>query len=278
MQEYKVKDHASSLLPEGEWTLAWSDEFDGDTLDRSKWDFRLNFWGKPFAGYTDEGVVVRDGCVELHRVERDGVYVSPQLQTGENSFDVPKKAQTRGISGGFAETTDIWPLGELKPMKFSHTYGYYECRCKLQRYPREMWSAFWLQSPSIGTAYDAAYAGIECDIMEHPDDGFYTCGNIMGGYGAQFREEGRRHAIPTGEGEGGWHRFGLLWDEDGYVFYHNGEEISRATGTVSRVPEFILLTTEVMGHRTGKPVKVDGKFIDDAFIVDYVRVWDRVKK
>ena len=111
MQEYKVKDHASSLLPEGDWTLAWADEFDGDTLDRSKWDFRLNFWGKPFAGYTDEGVIVRDGCVELHRTERDGVYVSPQLQTGENSFDVPKKAQTRGISGGFAATNDIWPLG-----------------------------------------------------------------------------------------------------------------------------------------------------------------------
>ena len=277
MKEFEVKGHAPSLLPEGEWTLAWSDEFDGDALDRSKWDLRLHFWGKPFPGYTEDGVVVRDGCVELHRVEKDGVYVSPQLQTGENSFDVPKKRRDIGISGGFAATNDIWPLGELKPMKFSHTFGYYECRCKMQKYPREMWSAFWLQSPSIGTTFDPAYSGIECDIMEHPDDGFYTSGNIMGGYGAQFREEGRRHAIPVGEGENGWHRFGLLWDEDKYIFYHNGEEITRAEGTVSRVPEFILLTTEVMGHRKGTPLQVGEQFIDDAFIVDYVRVFDRVE-
>ena len=276
MNRFDVEGHEHSLLPEGNWTLAWSDEFDGDTLDRSKWDFRLNFWGKPFPGYTDEGIVVRDGCVELHRVEKDGVYVSPQLQTGENSFDVPVKKQKVGISSGFAAMNEVWSLGELKPMKFAHTYGYYECRCKMQKLPREMWSAFWLQSPSIGTCYDPAYCGIEVDIMEHPDDGFYTCGNIMGGYGAQFREEGRRHAIPVGEGDDGWHRFGLLWDEDGYVFYHNGEEISRATETVSRVPEFILLTTEVMGHRKGAPVRVEGAVVDDAFIVDYVRVFDRI--
>ena len=99
----------------------------------------------------------------------------------------------------------------------------------------------------------------------------------MGGYGAQFREEGRRHAIPLGEGEDGWHRFGLLWDEDKYIFYHNGEEITRAEGTVSRVPEFILLTTEVMGHRRGTPLQVGEQFIDDAFTVDYVRVFDRVE-
>ena len=277
MKIFEIKDHEPSLLPDGEWTLAWSDEFDGDTLDTGKWSFRRNFWGKPFPGYTDKGVIVRDGCVELHRTEENGYYVSPQLQTGENSFDVPKRAREIGLSGGFAATDDIWPLGELSPMKFSHTFGYYECRCKLQKYPREMWSAFWLQSPSIGTTFDPAYSGIESDIMEHPDDGFYTSGNIMGGYGSQFREEGRRHAIPVGEGEDGFHRFGLLWDEDKYVFYHNGEEISRAEGTMSRVPEFILLTTEVMGHRKGTPLQVGEQFIDDAFIVDYVRVFDRVE-
>ena len=63
---------------------------------------------------------------------------------------------------------------------------------------------------------------------------------------------------------------------DGYVFYHNGEEISRATETVSRVPEFILLTTEVMGHRKNAPLRVEGEFVDDAFIVDHVRVFDKV--
>ena len=88
MKKFEVEGHEPSFLPEGEWELVWSDEFDGTELDRTKWDFRLNFWGKPFEGYTDQGIVL-DGKshIELHRTERNGCYVSPQLQTGSNSFD-----------------------------------------------------------------------------------------------------------------------------------------------------------------------------------------------
>ena len=83
MKKFEVNGHEPSFLPEGEWKLVWADEFDGTELDRSKWDFRLNFWGKPFDAYTDQGIVL-DGKshIELHRTERNGCYVSPQLQTG----------------------------------------------------------------------------------------------------------------------------------------------------------------------------------------------------
>ena len=56
MKKFEIEGHEPSFLPEGEWELIFSDEFDGDTLDRSKWDFRLDFWGKRFEAYTDEGV------------------------------------------------------------------------------------------------------------------------------------------------------------------------------------------------------------------------------
>ena len=42
MKEYKVENHESSFLPDGEWELAWADEFDGTALDESKWDFRMS--------------------------------------------------------------------------------------------------------------------------------------------------------------------------------------------------------------------------------------------
>ena len=58
MKKFEVKDHEPSFLPEGEWKLVWADEFDGTELDRTKWDFRLNFWGKPFDAYTDQGIVL----------------------------------------------------------------------------------------------------------------------------------------------------------------------------------------------------------------------------
>ncbi len=272
MKKFYIDGHQPSLLPEGEWTLAWADEFDGDTLDTTKWGFRLNFWGKPFAAYTDQGIVL-DGksCIEFHRTERDGYYVSPQLQTGSNSFDIPKG----GNDNPWGEN-EIWPLGMLEAPKFVHLYGYYECRCKFQADPATMWSAFWTQSPTIGARFEPEWCGIESDIMECFENGKATTGNIMGGYGKQFREEGRIY-YDLKESEDGFHTFGMLWEEDGYTFYCDGEVVSKCTKNVSHVPQFLLLTTEVQGYRKNTPKKVEGEFIDDAFIVDHVRVFDRKK-
>ena len=78
MKEYTVENHVSSYLPEGSnWKLVWSDEFDGTELDRTKWDFRLNFWGERFDAYSDQGIVLDGNShIELHRTEVDGRYVA----------------------------------------------------------------------------------------------------------------------------------------------------------------------------------------------------------
>lgn len=287
MKKYEVKDHVPSYLPEdSEWELVWADEFDGTELDRTKWDFRLNFWGERFSAYTDKGVIVKNGCVELHRTEQNGNYVSPQLQTGCNSFDVPRHSMDNPWG-----QDDIWPLGVLEPPKFVHRYGYYECRCKFQRDPETMWSAFWTQSPTIGARFEPEWCGIESDIMEHFHKGVATTGNIMGGYGKQYTKEGRvKYALE--ETEDGFHTFAMDWRPDGYVFYCDGKEVSRCGQHVSHVPQFILLTTEVQGYRSVKkgkykllggggdvtepPFVIQGEFEDDAFICDYVRVFDKV--
>ena len=141
-----------------------------------------------------------------------------------------------------------------------------------------MWSAFWTQSPSIGTRFEPEWCGVESDIMEYFKEGECTTGNIMGGYGSQLREEARVK-YDLEQTEDGWHYFGMDWQEDGYVFYCDGKEIARTRNTVSHVPQFILLTTEVQGYRKKipEPIKVGEKFVDDAFIVDFVRVFDKVK-
>ena len=53
----EAKDHAPSFLPDGyEFELVWSDEFDGDVLDASKWDYRLCVMGKRHPAWTDRAV------------------------------------------------------------------------------------------------------------------------------------------------------------------------------------------------------------------------------
>lgn len=277
MKKFEVKDHKPSYLPEGEWKLVWADEFDGTELDRTKWDFRLNFWGKPFDGYTDQGIVLDGNShIELHRTERNGCYVSPQLQTGSNSFDIPVEGKKEGeeVHSGVLN----WPLGILEEPKFVHRYGYYECRCKFQKEPEVMWSAFWTQSPTIGGRFEPEWCGVESDIMECFKQGVATTGNIAGGYGKQCRQDGRVE-YNLEETEDGWHYFGMDWQPDGYVFYCDGKEISRCNEFVSQIPQFILLTTETRGWRekTQNPIKVNGEFVDDAFIVDFVRVFDKVE-
>lgn len=277
MKKFEVLGHEPSFLPEdAEWEIVWADEFDGTELDRTKWNFRLDFWGKRFDAYTDKGVILDGNShIELHRTEIDGRYVSPQLQTGANSFD--HMSATRENPWG---QSGIWPFKPLSKPLFVHRYGYYECRCKFQKDPETMWSAFWIQSPTIGARFEPEWCGIENDIMECFHTGEIGTGNIMCGYGEQFREEGRVN-YKLEKTEDGWHRFGMDWRPDRYVFYCDGREVSRCTENVSHVPQFILLTTEVQGYRRtnteNAPYIIKDGFTDDAFIADYVRVFD-IKK
>ena len=69
MKKYEVKDHAPSLLPDGyDFELVWSDEFDGDSVDPSKWDYRLCMMGKRHPAWTDKGVKVENvnGAIEIN--------------------------------------------------------------------------------------------------------------------------------------------------------------------------------------------------------------------
>ena len=273
MQEFILKDHEPSLLPDGNWTLVWNDEFDGTELDRTKWDYRLSMMGKRHPAWTDKGVLLDGKSNAVFTVlEEDGRPVSSQLQTGYNFMDEPV------IETKFGSDHLQWNIGKLKEQLFTHRYGYYECRCKLQQMPDDRWwSAFWLQSPIIGASLDPAESGTELDIMECFQYGEVSSHNAFtGGYGLDMKRKcvgGMKLDMEQ------FHRFGMLWDENGYTFYIDGKEDGHIDQYISKRPQFILLSTEVKGYRfadhkpTAESYEVIGK---DAFIVDYVRVFDPV--
>ncbi len=293
VESVPVSGHEPSLLPSGrKFRLVWNDEFDGDALDESKWGYRTCFWGRKahwFATPEDGAVEVRDSLCRLKLVKRpDGQFVSPQLQTGELMWDIP---HTDKPGNGF------WPLPKREPPKFMHRYGYYECRCRTQR-KAGWWSAFWMQTPMQGCSLDPRRAGVEHDIMES-----FEPGEVLphwfhaGGYGADhlgftaprrpkgmtMDEFNRLNAVPLDTAE--FHRFGLLWEPDGYTLFidgrQHGEKIGGGEGeAVSQVEEFLLISTEAKWYRNkgmtgeGVPELEEAWQAGDAFEVDYVRVFD----
>ena len=278
MREFKLYGHEPSFLPEEtDWKLVWHDEFDNDKLDMSKWSFRRNYWGRRSNTFTDEGIEF-DGKsnLKINLVEKDGQYYSAHLQTGANSFDNPVSDTDIPWDG----QKDIWPIAPLDKPKFMHRFGYYEVRCKLASQPG-WWSAFWLQSPSIGMSYNPEYSGVEVDIMENfHRNGEITSGTIYGGYGKDFIEDARIRYIPE-ETEDGFHRFGLWWSEKEYRFYCDGKLTAVSSGPVSKVEQFVLLTTECCGYRSGDlktpAPELRAAKLPDCFTVDYVRVFDEIK-
>jgi len=270
--------HVKSLLPEGRnWKLVWHDEFDGPSLDRSKWDYRLHMFHQRHETWTDEpGAVTFDGdsCIHLNMIRRDGHFFTPALQTGENFMDRPQP--DRQSHGGY------WPIAKLTEPKFVHRFGYYECRCKLLK-QKGWWSAFWLQSPIIGASLDCRESGVEVDILEDVDRDNVVQHNLWWGgylYGENTKTVGLRD-LKLPETEDGFHVFGLEWTPDAYIFYVDGQETWRTTAPypVSHREQFILLTTECMGYREKdkkpSPLLKDAEL--DSFVVDYVRVFDEVR-
>lgn len=278
MKEFKVEGHAPSYLPEGkEFKLVWSDEFDGTELDMTKWDYRLSMMGKRHITWDTEGVKLDGNSNAVFSIyEKNGEICSSQLQTGYNYMDAPHTEEA--LFGGGGEGPGlVWPIGKLQKHKYLKKYGYFECRCRLQK-KEGWWSAFWLQSPVIGSSLDPETAGIENDIMESFHVGkIITHANHYNGYGIDHQSACCGDGMDISVDE--YHTFGMLWDENGYTFYVDGVEDGHVDSPVSHIPQFIMLSTEVNGYRSAGHAASDEAraAVGDTFVVDYVRVFDEVK-
>jgi len=129
-QDITIPDHIRK-----DYKLVWNDEFDGDQLDTTKWDYRATGSKR---GY---GIVTEDNCY----LDGDGHLV----------IKVTKKI------GDYM----IGQVGTQK--KYLTTFGYFECRAKMN-YELGPHMAFWLQSSSMGIEDDnPAENGTEIDIFEY---------------------------------------------------------------------------------------------------------------
>jgi beta-glucanase (GH16 family) len=246
--------------------LTWSDEFDGSSLDLTRWSYRAT--GPREDGIlTPDAVSVGNGALTIKTYTEDGKHYSGMVSTQKHDSD-----------------------------GFEQAYGYFEARVKFNDAPGQ-WSAFWLQSPTIGgTLGDPATAGVEMDVVEHrarcvtaplptPPATCAADGDISDrtqraliwdGYGADRKATVRLSDPLAGLTNDSWHTWGLRWTPTDVTFYYDGAAIWSSTGPISRRSQYVILSSEVSRLFAGAiPAGGYGSRATSTtnMQVDYVRVW-----
>jgi beta-glucanase (GH16 family) len=168
-------------------------------------------------------------------------------------------------------------------IKERFTRGYFEARCICSKVipPSSFWSAFWIQArnPYNAEISKGGIGGAEIDIFEgvckDGADGIEQNIHCKGVKGSTSKPGQTDH---LGVGRffppnlcSDYNVFGLEWTDKEYIFYINGEEVSRTSygDGVSQVDEEVIVSLEL-------PDRINfDKTYHTEFITDYVRVYQK---
>ncbi|HMO25339.1 MAG TPA: family 16 glycosylhydrolase [Tepidisphaeraceae bacterium] len=242
-------------VPIGPGGLIWSDEFDGTSLDMSKWT-----WYRP-------------------GVRWDALNVPEAISVGDGKMRITVYSEPNGSGGLQHYSSMITTAGIFEP-----TYGYFESRMRFNTSPGQ-WSAFWVQTRTNGRPVGSpSTAGVEMDIIEHRyhNAGSNDISNSVqhalhwDGYGQNHKTTSRT-TRPAGMGNGSWHTFGMLWTPNGLTFYINGVQTWFTDVAVSDIGQYIILSAEVMNQGWAGRSPLGGygsRETSDTWVeFDYVRVY-----
>lgn len=135
------------------WELVWSDEFEGDEIDLTKWTHETNCWGggnNEHQCYTDrpDNSFVRDGNLVIHAKEEE--------------FSGP--AEPLELGGDVSETTQPYTSARLRSAEgAAWTYGRIEISARVPG-GQGIWPAIWMMPQEA--RYGGWAASGEIDIFE----------------------------------------------------------------------------------------------------------------
>ncbi|VUD62904.1 Glucan endo-1,3-beta-glucosidase A1 [Thalassocella blandensis] len=280
------------------WTLVWEDNFDGTSIDSSKWNFEVNCWGGGNGEqqcYTNrpENAFVQDGILNI--VARHEQYSGPNVNEEDPNY--PGQNVTLPFTSARLRTRELaeW------------SYGKFEMRAKLP-FGQGTWPAFWMLPTS--SPYGTWAASGEIDIMETVNlkakltpESSELEDRIFGTlhYGRAWpgnEHTGAEYSLPGDANPADdYHVYAVEWEEgeirwyvDGYHYATQTEDgwysqyildgqlvdapVGEPFGTAS--PYHIILNFAVGGSWAGNVNEggVDESVFPQSYLVDYVRVYE----
>lgn len=199
------------------WKLSWSDEFDFEEIDKSKWGFSIgngfyNYetnqwisgWGNNELQYytkSNENVFVKDGHLSLRAIK----------ETYQTYGYTSAKIQTKSSKG---------------VIKFSQKYGKVEVRAKLPE-GQGLWPAIWMLPAK--DEYGSWAASGEIDIMEAKgEEPMKVNGTIhYGGPWPVNSHAGASYAFPDGENFTDFHTYSIEWIPGEIKWFVDGKLYAR---------------------------------------------------
>lgn len=273
------------------WRLVWSDEFDGEVIDRTKWSFDLDCWGGGNAErqcFTDNPANARTADGAMVITARREPVSGPALPERLRGPDTVPEIVSRDYSSARLVTRG----------RAAWRYGRIEVRARLPR-GQGVWPAIWMLPEE--SAYGGWAASGEIDIMEAVNLGT-PCDDCASGtedrtfgtlhYGAEWPNNhysGSTVTLP--DLAQGAHTFALEWSEGGMTWlvddapfacqtpanwFTTSESAKGRTAAPFDRPFHLILSLAVGG---GLPERknlggVDPEVFPQSMIVDFVRVYE----
>ncbi len=259
----KPEEVAGCRFPnEASLKLVWSDEFDGNTLDTTKWSFDLGDGcqlGPNLCGWGNNEL-------QYYTDREENVFVSDGYLTIRAKREIPSYLGQHAYTSARIVTKN----------KADWKYGKFDIRARMP-IGQGLWPAIWMLPTE--NAYGEWPRSGEIDIMEYlghrPNEvlGTIHYGNNGWGYNSQYL------TLEEGSFYNDFHEFTLWWSEDCILFQVDGVDIgvpnTRSTVLPSTWPFdelfHMILNVAVGGNLPGNP---DGTTLfPQVMEVDYVRVY-----
>lgn len=258
-----VASYTSSVTPDTrDWVQVFSDEFNGNKLDPTKWttcyDWRLptdsgctNSGNFEQEWYIPEQVAVHDGAATLSAISSP---VTVSTRSGRMTY--PYRSGMISTGRPNAQGNVLW----------SATYGYYEARMKFDG-GQGVWPAFWLLPT------DRSWPP-EIDVMEFlgSDPTHVLLTSHWKDAAGQPQKDSSTIAGP--DFTAGWHTYAVNWQPDSITWYIDGVAKKTVTGiAVPHTPMEIIFDLAIGGTLPGN-VDASTPF-PRTLQIDYLRVYER---